>query len=45
MALLIFGGISLAAFAGGYIVPWAIVMAVIGLGTTVSGLIGKESVW
>ncbi len=42
---LIFGGISLAAFLGGFIVPWAIAMAVIGLGTMIAGLIGEEGVW
>lgn len=43
--LLIGGGISLALWEAGYINFWAAGLAVVGLLTMLSGLIGEEGVW
>ena len=39
------GGVGLVGWLSGYIVVWAVVTAVIGLFTLLSGLIGEEGVW
>jgi hypothetical protein len=39
------GGVGLVGWLSGYIVIWAVVTAVIGLFTLLSGLIGEEGVW
>jgi hypothetical protein len=43
--LLVGGGISLALWQVGYINFWAAGTAVVGVFTTLSGLIGEEGVW
>ena len=45
LMLLIGGGISFALWQGGRVSIWAVVVAVVGLFTMLSGLMGEEGVW
>jgi hypothetical protein len=42
---LVGGGITLAGWFAGRIIPWALVLAIVGLFTMLNGLMGDEGVW